>query len=239
MSIRAILSASLLGLACQAVEPVEQVEPVERVEPVEPALASKVECELDSPPRGLVDLHEQLPSVQIVAGYHRADNFTGAPLPGYAAAGAWFERDAARSLAQAAEDLAEHDLGLVVYDAYRPRRASEAMVAWADARGREDLLADGWVAARSAHNRGQAIDLGLYRLADGQPLDMGSAWDHFGPTSFLRGVDGAALAHRLRLRGAMVRAGFVPYNREWWHFTWVGEAGPALDAPYRCRPTQP
>lgn len=214
--------------------PVERELPVEREMPVEPA---PLPCVLVEPPPGFVDLRERIPSLEVVAGYHRADNFTGAPLPGYAAAGAWFDADAAEALARVAERLAADDRGLLVYDAYRPRRASVAMVAWARAQGRESLLHEGWVAERSLHNRGVAIDVGLVRRSDRARIDMGSDWDHFGPRSTLRGVEGEPLRERLRLRDAMLAEGFEPYAREWWHFTWRTDApGPARDEPYRCRP---
>jgi D-alanyl-D-alanine dipeptidase len=32
----------------------------------------------------------------------------------------------------------------------------------------------------------------------------------------------------------MVRAGFVPYAREWWHFAFSGPHRPTLDLPYAC-----
>jgi D-alanyl-D-alanine dipeptidase len=183
----------------------------------------------------MVDLAEVIPDVIIVAGYHGADNFTGAPLPGYQAAGAWLERNAATALREAADALARDGLRLIVYDAYRPRSASEAMVVWAEANDREWLLEQGWVARRSEHNRGLAIDVGL---ADRQgiALDMGSGWDQFDPSSHVRGVEGEALDRRLMLRRAMVQAGFMPYELEWWHFAHrTDEDVPALDRPYACR----
>lgn len=183
----------------------------------------------------MVDLRARLPSAIIVAGYHRSDNFTGAPLPGYEAAGAWLEAEAAEALVLAASRLEAKGLRLIIYDAYRPRRASEAMVEWCHANARDDLLNEGWVAARSAHSRGRAIDLGLAR-ADGTPLDMGSGWDQFDQTSFVRGVEGAPLEHRLELRAALTRVGFRPYTREWWHFGFDADTpAPVRDRPYRCR----
>jgi D-alanyl-D-alanine dipeptidase len=192
------------------------------------------DCTLVDPPPGFVDLRELIPSAILVVGYHGEDNFTGAPLPGYEAEGAWLEAEAAAALAGVAARLRAEGLRLMIFDAYRPRRASEAMVAWCRREGREDLLAEGWIAARSAHGRGRAVDLGL---ADdsGRPLDMGSPWDHFARTSHLRGVEGEALKLRLRLRDELVRAGFRPYAREWWHFGFPGEApAPIRDVPYAC-----
>ncbi|MBD3398052.1 peptidase M15, partial [Candidatus Micrarchaeota archaeon] len=33
-------------------------------------------------------------------------------------------------------------------------------------------------------------------------------------------------AHRLLLRNAMIRRGFKPYNKEWWHFSLEKEPFP-------------
>lgn len=194
-------------------------------------------CQLVDPPPNMIDLSTAIPDAIIVAGYHRPDNFTGAPLPGYEAAGAWLEREAAQALSKVADALAREHLRLIIYDAYRPRSASAAMVAFARAHAHARLIEDGWVAPRSEHNRGRAIDLGL---ADqhGVPLDMGSAWDQFDRSSHVRAVEGAALERRLLLRAAMVKAGFVPYEREWWHFAYRepdGKQAPTLDRPYACR----
>jgi D-alanyl-D-alanine dipeptidase len=207
--------------------------PVMIVRPGEPT-SLESPCVLVEPPPGLVDLRERIPTAIVVAGYHRVDNFTGTRLPGYEAAGAWIETDAAEALARAAERLLSDDLRLIIYDAYRPQRASEAMVEWCRTHDRLDLLADGWVAARSAHARGIAIDVGLAD-AQGRPLDMGSAWDQFDRRSHLRGVEGPALERRLRLRDDLVRVGFEPYGREWWHFTHAGgRPSPPRDVAYSC-----
>ena len=39
--------------------------------------------------------------------------------------------------------------GLRIFDAYRPARATRAMVRWAETTGHESVLSDGWVARRS------------------------------------------------------------------------------------------
>ena len=196
---------------------------------------STEDCTPVPPPPGLVDLRATLPTAIFVVGYHHADNFTGAPLPGYEAPGAWLETEAAAALAKAAARLERDGLRLIIHDAYRPRRATQAMVAWCRANDREDLLSEGWVAERSAHNRGRAIDLSL---ADGQgrALDMGSGWDEFSPRSEVYAVDGEARERRLQLRAAMVHAGFTPYAREWWHFGYESDSpAPARDLPYVCQ----
>jgi zinc D-Ala-D-Ala dipeptidase len=236
-------AALVLALGCGgtdarpvAPEPDEPVAPTSapasepRTEPTA-APPSSVQAEPRAPPPGFTDLRELLPPPLLRIGYATADNFTGAPLPGYGAPGAWLRDDAARALAEAARALAEQQLRLVVFDAYRPRRASAAMVAWTRAQGRGDLLEDGYIAPRSQHNRGVAIDVGLCD-ADGSLLDMGSAWDHFGAESRLGAARGVAALHRAVLHRAMRAAGFHPYTAEWWHFGFPATDTAEQDVPY-------
>ncbi|MFK7984683.1 MAG: M15 family metallopeptidase [Sandaracinaceae bacterium] len=182
------------------------------------------------PPDGWTDI-STLPGVSMAIGYHRPDNFTGAVLPGYENEGAWLVRPAARALGEALDELGEEGLGLVVYDAYRPVRATLAMVAWCVSNGRDDLL-DGWVGRRSRHNRGVAVDVGLTQRGSGARVPMG-VWDRFDEGSGHGRAVGAERVHRRRLRDAMERAGFAPYRREWWHYEFpMADAPPPLDVPY-------
>jgi D-alanyl-D-alanine dipeptidase len=170
--------------------------------------------------------------VQVEPRYAAAQNVTGAPLPGYGAPEAWCRPELARALQAAAVDLADEGLGLRVYDAYRPARASLALVAWARAAGREDLLRDGYIASRSGHAHGHTVDLTLIDLASGAALDLGTPWDDFTPASHRGGVGGEAGARRERLRAAMVAQGLVPYDKEWWHFRLPLAGTAPLDLPY-------
>lgn len=186
---------------------------------------------LREPPPGWVDL-ARLEGVRLSIGYHRADNFTCAPLPGYGAPGAWLVAPVAARLEAVLDDLAAEGLGLVIYDAYRPVRASLRMVRYCEAHGRASLL-DGWVAPRSRHNHGVAVDVGLTQRASGRALPMGTAWDAFEAGSQVANATGPARVHRRRLADAMTARGFVPYAREWWHFELPLEPRPpALDVPY-------
>lgn len=184
------------------------------------------------PPPGFIDLRAALPDACFTAGYAAADNFTGAPLPGYAVAGAWLLAVPAAALVKVQAALADEGLSLRIFDAYRPRRASAAMVDWAERTGQTRLLADGYIARRSGHNHGHTIDLGLARRGSCAPLDMGSAWDTLDATSHTLNAAGPARAHRLLLRRVMRAAGFRDYSREWWHFSFPLAGTRALDIPY-------
>lgn len=191
------------------------------------------------PPEGFVSLSEAVPGVVLEVRYATANNFTGAPLPGYVVGVLWVHRGTARALAGVQAALVQSGLRLRVFDAYRPARASEAMVAWAQASGREELLRQGYVARRSNHARGNTLDVTL-ETATGEPIDMGTAWDSFSLDSHYAAARGEAMANRRTLRRAMVRAGFQPYAREWWHFTLPVPAGlPRLDVSYELSQTEP
>jgi D-alanyl-D-alanine dipeptidase len=185
-----------------------------------------------TPPEGWIDLRVTIPDAVFHIGYATNDNFTGAPLPGYGAPGAWLRTDAAAALKRASEALAKDDLRLVVFDAYRPRRASVAMVTWAEETKRTDLLRDGFISARSQHNRGVAVDVGLADR-DGKLLDMGTPWDFFGPEAATNAVGGPPGQRRKQLANAMRAAGFRPLAIEWWHFVFGKDnAQHELDVPY-------
>jgi D-alanyl-D-alanine dipeptidase len=105
------------------------------------------------------------------------------------------------------------------------------------------LFARGYISARSAHSRGSTVDLGLApkgsspaafdpaaplvactapqkeRFPDGA-LDMGTGFDCLDSTANIANtkLTGEAHENRMRLRKAMIAAGFKPYDKEWWHF---------------------
>src|SRR5262245_769764 len=110
-----------MALGCDA----PQAEPAEPADPAEPSSASEParppapkpvrvapSCKLVDPPPGFVDVRTRIPSAIVAAGYHGSDNFTGAPLPGYEAPGAWLTVEAADALARAAQRLEADGLRL-------------------------------------------------------------------------------------------------------------------------------
>jgi D-alanyl-D-alanine dipeptidase len=151
--------------------------------------------------------------------YAGANNFTGAPLPGYLANRALLRKEAAAALARVQRYLLPQGLGVKIFDAYRPARATLAMVDWTERVGRPDLLKDGYIASRSRHNLGLAIDLTLIDLATGGELEMGTPFDTFSAAAHTANASGPAAVNRQKLKAAMEREGFVNYDQEWWHFS--------------------
>ncbi len=128
-------------------------------------------------PEGFVYLREVAPGIVQDMRYAGFDNFTGRPLPGYDAPECVLRRAVAQALARVQADLARENLGLKVYDCYRPARAVAAFVRWAQsaddgaskrfypALEKRSLFAQGYIAAHSRHSTGTAVDLTLVQLA--------------------------------------------------------------------------
>jgi len=151
--------------------------------------------------------------------YATSNNLTGVPLPGYLANRAFLRREAAAALARVQRDLRPQGLGIKVFDAYRPVRATLAMVDWTQRVNRPDLLKDGYIASRSRHNLGLAIDCTLIDLATGRELDMGTPFDTFSTAAHTANASGQVALNRQKLKTAMEKEGFVNYDQEWWHFS--------------------
>lgn len=201
-------------------------------------------------PTDFVDATQVVPGLLTDMRYAGSHNFTGAPVTGYDAPRCWLTREAASALAKAQAGLLERGLGLEVFDCYRPRRAVARFVQWSETKGgdsgkreffpdvaKAELFKLGYIAAHSAHSRGSTMDLTLVDHATGRALDMGTPFDLFGPKSHpdYPGLPSDVAGRRALLRDAMIDAGFVPYDKEWWHFTLKNEPFPdaSFDAPIR------
>ena len=168
----------------------------------------------------LVDVRSLDSTIQVDARYAGPDNFTGSPLPGYEAQRALLRREAARALARVQARLRTGGLGLLVFDGYRPVRATRAMVQWAQRTGQRNLLNDGYIASRSRHNLGLAVDLTLIDPQSGSMLDMGTPFDTFSEAAHTANASGRVARYRQILVRAMESEGFRNYEKEWWHFSY-------------------
>jgi D-alanyl-D-alanine dipeptidase len=207
--------------------------------PAAPSVASAPPVETGELPLGakedadslLVDVQSLAPDIRVDLRYRDSANFTGAPLPGYEANRAMLRREAAAALARVQRDVSDSGWTLLVYDAYRPVRATEAMVAWTARVGRTDLVRDGYIASRSRHNLGIAIDLTLADGATGTAFPMGTPFDTFSAAAHTANATGASAVNRRRLVRAMERHGFTNYDQEWWHFSFPVERPLRFDVP--------
>ena len=181
----------------------------------------------------LVDVRSLDPAILVDLRYATTNNFTGAVLPGYGAQKALLRREAAQALARVEARLRTGDMGLRIWDAYRPVRATRAMVAWAERTGRTDLLDQEYIARRSRHNLGVAVDLTLVDLVTGTELDMGTPFDTFSEAAHTANAQGRILRYRQILVRAMEEEGFRNYENEWWHFSYPVAGARPFDLPIR------
>lgn len=180
---------------------------------------------------GLVDVLRFGPSILVNLSYRTKHNETGAPLPGYCENWALMHERAAFSLGQVQRYVRRQGHGLLVLDAYRPVRATEALVRWAERTGRGGAVGT-YIARRSRHNTGSALDVTLVRFRDGKRLRMGGF--AFGPSSHTYNASGRILRNRLMLKNAMERFGFSAYLNEWWHFEHYIRPDRYLDVMLGC-----
>jgi D-alanyl-D-alanine dipeptidase len=203
-------------------------------------------------PAAFVDVATVVEGLVVDMRYFGSDNFVGRPIDGYEAPRCFLARSAAAALAAVQRDLAARGYGLKVFDCYRPTRAVAHFVRWARdvndvARKAEhypdvdkrDLFRLGYIATRSGHSRGATVDLTLVTRSGAavEDVDMGTPFDFFSPKSWPTdtSVSQEAQRNRALLTGAMRRAGFAPYDKEWWHFTLSNEPFPStyFDFPVR------
>ncbi|MDY0162469.1 M15 family metallopeptidase [Desulfobotulus sp.] len=128
-------------------------------------------------PESFVEIREVIPDVLMDIRYVTEHNFVGAKVEGYEAAKCYLTRKAAEALSGVEADLRPFGFGLKIYDCYRPQRAVNHFVRWAedlnDTKTRTEfyptvdkrhLFRDGYIASRSGHSRGSTVDLTLVAL---------------------------------------------------------------------------
>ena len=225
-------------------------------------------------PGDFVYLRDIDPSIVQDIRYAGANNFVGRPLAGYEAGECVIRRGMALRLKSIQEQLSRQNLSLKLLDCYRPRRAVADMIAWAQ-NGQEtladrrysprlpkkDLFRLGYLATRSGHSTGAALDLTLVDLkadnsgsfdprkvysdctadaaarAPENSVDMGTGYDCSDPKAHTAATSITPAQRRWRklLLEAMAGQGFVNYGKEWWHFSLPGAGGVAYDFPVSQR----
>jgi zinc D-Ala-D-Ala dipeptidase len=182
---------------------------------------------------GFVFLDEVLGGVRWDAKYATWDNFTGMPVDGYEVNRIVGSHALADALLEATRRAAAAGFGLLLWDGYRPQRAVNRFLTWSaqpeDGRTKQtfypnieraEMFTNGYVAPRSGHSRGSAVDLTLYRLDTGELAPMGGGHDLMDERSHhgARGVSGVEARNRRSLCSIMEDSGFERYDCEWWHY---------------------
>ena len=200
------------------------------------------------------NIADVVPDVILEIRYYSTYNFVGARIDGYEEPVALMTKVAADSLRAVSDDLKYHGYVLKIYDAYRPQRAVDHFMRWAQnptdtiTRAyfypyltKPEVFEKEYVAKRSGHSRGSTVDLTIVDMKTGKDVDMGGTFDWFGPESHPDycgdpetleyrpqegGITSEQFYNRMVLRAAMLRHGFKPLDNEWWHFTLKNEPFP-------------
>jgi len=189
-------------------------------------------------PQSFSYMQEKIPTIEQELRYFSTNNFIGEVIDGYKAPKAILTTKATLALNQVQEELKSFNLGLKVFDAYRPQKAVDHFVRW----GRDldntkmkaiyyptvekkNLFRDGYIAKKSGHSRGSTVDLTIIDLNSKEELDMGSSFDFFGEVSHVNyeKISTQQRANRMLLNQVMLKHGFKAYAEEWWHFTLKNE----------------
>lgn len=216
-------SVSMEGLVFERRAGQSSSDDVFKITPVRPVEDLRMEAMAADPPsesgsfriNDLVDITTLDSAIKLDVRYAGTNNFMGAQF--YTQQRAFLQRPAAEALQKAHDAAKAHGYGFVIYDGYRPWHVTKMFY---DATPVEQKIFVANPDNGSRHNRGAAVDLGLYHLETGQTADMSSGYDEFTARAFPDYPGGSALQryHRELLRDIMEDAGFTVYEAEWWHF---------------------
>ena len=204
-------------------------------------LLSLCECACADVHSGFVVLNDYMPNAKFDIRYYSEYNFVGERINGYEAPLALLTREAAEALREVNDELAEKNLTLKIYDAYRPQRAVNHFVKWSKNlkdtkmkkyfypdKNKRVLFKEGYISRKSGHSRGSTVDLTLYDLSNDIDVDMGGTFDYFGERSHTNYKHLTQEQHdnRMLLKDIMLKHGFKSISTEWWHFTLKNEPYP-------------
>ncbi len=194
-----------------------------KISPVKPIEILRKEAENSNPPMGnsesekfdLVEIKNIDRSIKYDIRYASENNFMGSKF--YKTSNAFLQRPAAEALKRVNEKLRSYGFGLLIHDAYRPWYVTKMF--W-DATPVDKKIFVANPQNGSRHNRGCAVDLTLYELSTGNPVEMISGYDEFTDRAFPYYYGGTTKQRWLRdlLRENMESEGFRVYEYEWWHF---------------------
>ena len=169
------------------------------------------------PQKKLINLAEFIPGLVLDIRYATTSNFTGERI--YELPRAYARRPVATALRKVQDELKKNGLGIKIFDAYRPYRAT---VKFYEVYRDTTYVASPYRGSR--HNRGCAVDLTLIKLENGAELRMPTGYDAFTrqawPSTPVH--DPEVRNNRRRLIEVMEKNGFRVNSSEWWHFDFRG-----------------
>ncbi len=176
----------------------------------------QTKAEISATPPGktadLVNMKEVNPRIVVDIKYSTEDNFTKKRV--YDSNTCFLRKSAAVKLDAVQKELEKMNLGLKVWDCYRPLAVQR--IFWT-------IVPDERFVANpeqgSRHNRASAVDLTLVD-SQGRELQMPTGFDDFSPRAGhdYQDLPDQVIKNRELLRGLMEKAGFISLPEEWWHY---------------------
>jgi D-alanyl-D-alanine dipeptidase len=187
-------------------------------------------------------LSDAVPDAILEIRYYSTYNFVGSRVDGYEEPLALLTKEAAAALKTVSDSLIEKGYRIKIYDAYRPQKAVDHFVRWAEnlddtkmkdyfypELSKSVLFEQGYIDEKSGHSRGSTLDVTLFDMKKEKEVDMGGTFDYFGELShpdYTKTLTKKQIENRNILREAMIAGGFRPLATEWWHFTLNNEPYP-------------
>ena len=170
-----------------------------------------------NPAKELIDLEKFIPGIVLDIRYATTDNFTQQKI--YTLAKAYARKPVAEALKRAQAELKPMGLGIKIFDAYRPYKAT---VKFYEVYHDTTYVASPYRGSR--HNRGCAIDMTIINLKTGEELKMPTGYDSFQkaawPSTPVK--DPAIRKNRDLIISVMEKQGFKVNSSEWWHYDFKG-----------------
>ena len=161
-----------------------------------------------------VRIADYIPTARVELAYATVNNFTGCRI--YDFADAYLRYGTIRKLVKVSEELAEHGVGLIIWDGFRPAAAQAKL--WEICP--DPTFVSHPVTGKRTHCRGNTVDISVYDLKTGEDLPVPTGYDNF--TAYADRDYGDcsedAAANARLLEQIMEKHGFTPYFAEWWHF---------------------
>jgi D-alanyl-D-alanine dipeptidase len=192
------------------------------------ALSEYKESVKENPRNALINLEGYVPGLVLDIRYATTNNFTGEQI--YNLARAYARKPVAEALGKVQADLKKMGLGIKIFDAYRPYKAT---VKFYEVYRDTTYVASPYRGSR--HNRGCALDLTVINLTSGEELPMPTGYDSFKKEAWPSTPvsDPQIRKNRALLINAMQKHGFKVNWSEWWHYDFIGwQKYPVMDIDF-------
>ncbi|MCH2023400.1 MAG: M15 family metallopeptidase [Saprospiraceae bacterium] len=176
-----------------------------------------------------VDMRQLIPDLEIDLRYATTNNFMELQI--YNCPKCYLRMRVAKAVMQIQNKLKEQNLGLKVFDCYRPQSAQYKL--W---KKKSDPRFVTPPSKGSMHSRGGAMDLTIVDLNTGKELEMGTGYDYFGREAYwgYNNLSAEILENRQLLLNTMEAFGFKTVTTEWWHFSYRRAWFKLSDMKWEC-----